>query len=236
LNPARDNPFLGEVAALRRPLARAGTLSSLSQLLVKITAPGVPDFYQGTELWDLTLVDPDNRRPVEYAERRAMLDEVQRLDEGDRRGFIRAQLAELGRAAPNTGALKMFVMRAALRFRRARRAIFEQGAYLPLAAAGARQRHVIAFARRTPDGAATVTIAGRFFVELGASATGNGEALPPVGPEIWRETSVALPDLLPRGRYREVLSDRTVETDGEGRLALADLFSDLPLALLEPVR
>jgi (1->4)-alpha-D-glucan 1-alpha-D-glucosylmutase len=236
LAPARDNPFLGEVAGLWRSLARAGALTSLSQVLLKITAPGVPDFYQGTELWDLSLVDPDNRRPVDYTERRALLEQVQRLDEGDRRGFIREQLAALDVAAPNAGALKMFVMRAALRFRRARRRLFEQGAYVPLDAEGGRRRNVVAFARRTPDGAAALVVAGRFFAELGASATDGGEVHPPVGPAIWNETSVPLTDPLPRGRYREVLSDRTVETDGQGRLALGDLFADLPLALLEPMR
>ena len=176
LDPARDSPFLAEVAALRRALARAGAMASLSQLLLKITAPGVPDFYQGTELWNLTLVDPDNRGPVDYAERRALLEEIQRREEGDRRGFIRGELAALAQAAPNAGALKMYVMRAALRFRRARRTIFEQGAYLPLAAEGARQRQVIAFARHLPEGShdgsndrSAVVIASRFFVELGGA-------------------------------------------------------------------
>ena len=78
LDPERSQPFLEEVEALQRPLARAGALTSLSQLLLKITAPGVPDFYQGTELWSLSLVDPDNRRPVDYGKRRALLDEIQR--------------------------------------------------------------------------------------------------------------------------------------------------------------
>ncbi len=236
LAPARDSPFLAEVAGLRRELARAGTLASLSQLLLKITAPGVPDFYQGTELWNLTLVDPDNRGPVDYAERRALLEELQRVDEGDRRGFIRAELAALAQATPNAGALKMFVMRAALRFRRARRTIFERGAYLPVTAEGARQRHVIAFARHLPDGGSALVVAGRFFVDLLGSATGAGEARPPVGPEIWGETRVALAEPLARGRYREVLSDRVVEPDGQGRLALGEVFADLPLALLEPMR
>src|SRR4051812_5640367 len=112
LDPARDSPFLAEVAGLRQALARAGVMASLSQLLLKITAPGVPDFYQGTELWNLTLVDPDNRGPVDYAERRALLEEIQRREEGDRRGFIRGELAALAQAAPNAGALKMYVMRA----------------------------------------------------------------------------------------------------------------------------
>jgi len=236
LDPARESPFLGEVAALRRALARAGALASLSQLLLKIAAPGVPDFYQGTELWDLSLVDPDNRRPVDYAERRAQLEAIQRLDEGDRRGFIRAQLAELASAAPNAGALKMFVMRAALRFRRAHRSLFEEGAYVPLGAEGARRRNVIAFARRTTDGNTAVVVAGRLFVDVGAALPGDGKARSPVGAALWSETSVPLSEPLPRGRYRDVLSDRTVETDGQGRLLLGDVFAELPLALLEPVR
>ncbi len=142
------------------------------------------------------------------------------------------------RAAPNSGALKMFVMRAALRFRRARRAIFEQGAYLPLAAEGARQRHVIAFARRTPDGAATVIIAGRFFVDLGGSASGAGEsrAAGRAG-DLGRDlggargrSAAARP--LPRGAERSHRRDRP---PGPAR-RWARSSRDLPLALLEPMR
>jgi maltooligosyltrehalose synthase len=172
-----------------------------------------------------------------------LLDEIQRREEGDRRGFIRGELAALGQAAPNAGALKMFVMRAALRFRRARRTIFEQGAYLPLVSEGARQRQVIAFARHRPEGShdgsndgSVVVIASRFFAELPGTADSIGESRAPVGPEIWGETRVALAQPLPRGRYHEILSDRIVETDGEGRLPLGEVFAELPFALLEPAR
>src|SRR4029077_17869738 len=104
LDPERSQPFIEEVEALQRPLARAGALTSLSQVLLKITAPGVPDFYQGTELESLSLVDPDNRRPVDYDKRRALLDEIKQREEQDRCGFIRAALA-----SPGDGVLKMFV-------------------------------------------------------------------------------------------------------------------------------
>jgi len=237
LDPGHPNPFLDELRAWRRALVLPGALTSLSQLLVKITAPGVPDFYQGTELWDLSLVDPDNRRPVDYARRRALLEEAARREEQDPRAFIREQLA-----APGDGALKLFVARAALRARRAHRALFERGDYLPLAVAGARARHLIAFARCAGDGAsggagtptqAVVVVAGRLFNALSGDGTRR-----PIGAETWGDTHVVLPPTLPAGLlrrgFRDAFSHRTIVPDEQGRIALADLFSDLPLALLEP--
>ncbi len=240
LDRERSQRFIEELEALQRPLARAGALTSLSQLLLKITAPGVPDFYQGTELESLSLVDPDNRRPVDYGKRRALLDEIKRREEEDRGGFIRAALA-----SPGDGALKMFVMRAALRFRRARRALFDAGDYLPLPAEGSRRRHVIAFARRAPRmpdapidndalGAAVV-ITGRLYTILTRPDSDDVAAPPPVGAPAWHDTFVTLPPELPRGGYREVLSGRRVDVDPQGRLALSEACADLPLALLEPL-
>ena len=237
LAPGRDkenpNPFLDEVRRWHAALATPGFLTSLSQLVVKVTAPGVPDFYQGTELWDLSLVDPDNRRPVDFARRRALLAEIERRSDEDPRVFIRERVA-----SPDDGALKLFVTRAALRFRRRHQALFERGGYLPLSAEGSRQRQLIAFARTPPAGGAgpngvAITIAARFF----ATPPGR-DARPPLGTQAWSETSVRLDASLPTGRYRDALSGRTLQPtvrgDGGARLELGELFAELPLALLEP--
>jgi (1->4)-alpha-D-glucan 1-alpha-D-glucosylmutase len=233
LDDKKENPFLDELRRWHGRVAMPGFLTSLSQLLLKIAAPGVPDFYQGAELWDLSLVDPDNRRPVDYERRRALLSQIEGQAEEDRRGFIAARLAD-----PADGALKLFITRAALKFRAARRALFETGAYLPLAVAGAQQRRVIALARTTPEGGAAIAVVGRFFV-----VPADNGAPRPSPSETWGDTTVRLDASLPRGRYREVFSGRTVESLGNAgdgpdapvRLAVADLFADLPLALLEPV-
>jgi (1->4)-alpha-D-glucan 1-alpha-D-glucosylmutase len=164
--------FTSDLAAFQRLTARAGMLNSLSQTLLKIAAPGVPDFFQGTEIWDFSLVDPDNRRPVDYELRRRLLDS---LRAGEERG--RAALVEELVASPADGRVKLYVTSRALSFRKNRRALFAAGEYLPLEAEGARSRSVVAFARR--DGAEeALVVAGRFFTRLGA----RGEAESDLGP------------------------------------------------------
>jgi (1->4)-alpha-D-glucan 1-alpha-D-glucosylmutase len=226
LDPADGNLFLRDLEAFTRTVRMPGALTSLSQLLVKIAAPGVPDFYQGTELWDLSLVDPDNRRPVDFERRRALVADLdRRAAEGDARRLLGELLA-----APGDGAIKLELMRQGLRFRARRRALFEKGEYVPLHAGGPRQRHVIAFARlHRETSEAALAIAGRFFVALG------GADRLPVGPEIWAGSSIALDPALPPGDWRDVLTGRTVQaSDGDPRtLRLEDVFADLPLALLE---
>ena len=146
-----DPGFTVDVEAFVAPLIAAGRVNSLAQTLLKLTAPGVPDIYQGSELWDLSLVDPDNRRPVDYALRRRLL-------------------AELDRATPkeivargDEGLPKLWLTRQTLQLRRRRPALFGvDGAYRPLAAIGARSGHVVAFARG--DGA--VTVVPRFVMRL----------------------------------------------------------------------
>jgi (1->4)-alpha-D-glucan 1-alpha-D-glucosylmutase len=220
-----DGAFAKDFAEFQAPIARAGMFNSLSQTLLKIASPGVPDFYQGTEIWDFSLVDPDNRRPVDYERRKRLLDSLRGDETGDR-----ASLADdLLRSAPD-GRVKMFVTTGALNYRMNNRDLFERGEYLPLQPAGERERHVVSFARRVGDRAAVV-IATRFFMRMTPS--------PPVGREAWGDTTILMGDEF-AGCYRDVFTGRVVRArkrpngneDGD-ELPLAEALAHLPVALLE---
>jgi (1->4)-alpha-D-glucan 1-alpha-D-glucosylmutase len=160
-----DPAFCADFEAVIAPAIRAGRLSSLSQTLLKVTAPGVPDIYQGAELWDLALVDPDNRRPVDYDARRSLLAAVHDLDAA-------AVLARMDEAAP-----KLWLLQRALAVRREHPELFGPAAdYRPLAAQGARAANLVAFVR----GGGAITVAPRLFLGLGEPAD-------------WGDTRIALP-------------------------------------------
>ena len=126
LTPGEDNRFLGELIRFQRRIARFGMINSLSQVLIKMTAPGTPDFYQGTELWDFSLVDPDNRRPVDFAQRRAMLAAIQTGFENDRESLIENMLSPM-----EDGRIKMFLIWRALSARRRFAEVFGGGSITP---------------------------------------------------------------------------------------------------------
>ncbi|ULL00086.1 malto-oligosyltrehalose synthase [Bradyrhizobium sp. I71] len=150
LDPARSAEFLEALQTLARRVALLGTLNSLSQLTLKATLPGVPDFYQGTEFWDLSLVDPDNRRPVDFVARHTALSS---LEDPDWRG--------LSKSWPD-GQLKLAWTRHLLKLRNGLGDVFARGDYQPLEVRGAHADHVIAFARRHGRAAAIVVV-GRHF-------------------------------------------------------------------------
>jgi (1->4)-alpha-D-glucan 1-alpha-D-glucosylmutase len=206
-----------EIRAYAGSLAWHGALNSLSQTLLKITCPGVPDFYQGTELWALTLVDPDNRRRVDYGERIMRLGRLEPL-------LARPSadgLAELW-SDWRTGDIKLYLIAAALRFRRQRPDLYTRGGYQPLPSSGPAAQHVIAFARADEHDAA-ITIAPRLLSRL----CPPGE-LP--DPDVWAGSTVWLPKELAGRDWRNVL---TGELHPESRaLQLADVLRTMPLALL----
>jgi (1->4)-alpha-D-glucan 1-alpha-D-glucosylmutase len=190
---------------------------------VKITAPGVPDFYQGTELWDLALVDPDNRRPVDYAARRAVLEAI---DTAEPSALL---------ASRTDGRVKALLMVRALRQRAALRDTFESGSYLPLSAWGERRDHLFAFARQHGE-ATAITCVPRLVAGLLAD-----RATPPLGREVWGDTRIRVPD---QGspwptKFRDAVTGAILETrtDADGIwLDAAMLFERFPAALLVPVR
>jgi (1->4)-alpha-D-glucan 1-alpha-D-glucosylmutase len=223
LDPDRSAAFLEDLVLFQARVTHFGALNSLGQTLVKLTAPGVPDFYQGSELWDLSLVDPDNRRPVDWAERTRLLDEVLAAVAA---APDRAALAHELVKSWTDGRVKLFVIHEGLAVRRAHRALFEGGAYRPLDARGAWSEHVCAFARTAGD-ATAVTIIPRLLARRGVDAL-------PLGLEYWADTRLELPREL-AGRYTNALTGEPVETvqAGDGAaLPLADVLTAFPVALL----
>jgi (1->4)-alpha-D-glucan 1-alpha-D-glucosylmutase len=204
LDRAGSAEFVDSLQTLGRRMALLGALNSLSQLTLKATMPGVPDFYQGTEFWDLSLVDPDNRRPVDFAARAAALAQADRPD-WDR----------LVEAWPN-GHLKLAWTRHLLELRTELADAFTHGDYQPLPVSGPHRDHVIAFARRHGDQAAIVAVA---------------RALAPMseGGRVWPRAADFDASLDLRGYKVEGVTEPT----GGSELRLAALFRHLPVAVLK---
>jgi (1->4)-alpha-D-glucan 1-alpha-D-glucosylmutase len=215
LGRAHPNPFLEDLRALANTLAWFGALNSVSAVLVKFASPGVPDTYQGNELIDLSLVDPDNRRPVDYTQRRRLLAELE--DGMQRAGFV-SSLAN----TPLDGRAKLLATWTMLTLRRGRPELFE--GYEGLEASGARAAHVVAFARGS-EKSRLVMLTGRLFLKL----LGEPGKLP-LGESTWQDTAVKSP--LPEGtRLTNVLTGEGIEVRG-GRIALAEAFARFPGAAL----
>lgn len=216
LGRAEANLFLDDFRAQLAPFAWFGALNSLSIALLRLTSPGVPDLYQGSELIELSLVDPDNRREVDYDLRERLLAELERLPP-ERAGELCAQLDD-GRA-------KLWTIWRALRARRERPELFERGDYLPLALSGARARNAVAFVRRH-GGATLVVVAGRLFASLGLEP-----GTIPLGEAAWGDTSADVSFLPAPARLHNALTGESL-TLSDGRLPLARALGRFPGALL----
>jgi (1->4)-alpha-D-glucan 1-alpha-D-glucosylmutase len=201
---ADQERFLPDFLEFQARLARHGARNGLGQLLLKIASPGVPDFYQGTELWQFSLVDPDNRRPVDYQRRTTMLEDLRRRESEDRIGLIRALAGD-----PQRNEMKMWVTCKALAFRKGHRELFARGDYLPLAARGAHAAHVVAFARRLERDWAVVA------VPRWTSRVAD-----------WEDTEI----IAPAGAPREWTDALTGIIPASWRMA--DLLREFPVALL----
>jgi (1->4)-alpha-D-glucan 1-alpha-D-glucosylmutase len=217
--------FRRELSALVRRVAAAGAWTSLGRTLLYAAGPGTPDVYQGDELWLYALVDPDNRRPVDWAARDALLAEAEREEEGgDEAAWWAGALAG---APASPGAVKLRLLRRVLRARRDDPALFADGDYTPLAAAGGRAAHVVAFARAHGGGAearAVVAVAPR--LALGLASDGA----PPVAAR-WDDTRLALPPGLAAAAWSDLVTGRPVAVR-EGEVRLADVLDVAPVALL----
>ncbi len=204
LDASRLNPFLADFHDFVGVVGRAGAITSLAQLVLKLTVPGVPDIYQGGELWDFSLVDPDNRQPVDWDIRRALLEQMKA-----------ARPADLS-ALWQDGREKLFTTWRLLRLRRTRPELFAAGDHQPLEGSGERSQHLCAFARNH-GGVSLVVAVPRLVHQLcrgGATAD-------------WGEAAVVLP---PNGVWQDVFTLRRL--DCRDQVAATELFADFPVAVL----
>jgi (1->4)-alpha-D-glucan 1-alpha-D-glucosylmutase len=217
------NRFLNDFLPFQRKVSYYGAMNSLAQVALKITAPGVPDFYQGSELWDLRLVDPDNRGPVDFEKRSRFLAEIQKSEEESGHGFIQELLGNW-----QDGRVKLYLISKMLNFRKAHRELFQDGDYIPVKAAGTRKKNVCAFSRH---GAAMWSLIAvpRLVTRL------TPEGKPPLGAQAWGKSLLELSARMPHA-WKSVLTGEMVTANViRGRLALrlSQLFSRFPVALLE---
>ena len=232
LEAREGNLFLSDFTSFQRRISRFGLLNGMSQTLCKLTAPGVPDIYQGNEIWDFSLVDPDNRRPVDYQKRRVMLAGLESIDMDScvDRGLIQSLVDDF-----RDGRAKMFLTWKVLQFRRDHQSLFRDGEYLPLRVSGDHASNVCAFARRH-DGELAVTVAPRLYLRL----LGPDGDQPPLGETVWGDTSIELPrecgDTVQLRNVLDGITVAAVKDGGRAVVRLADALANFPVAMLAQVR
>ena len=202
------NKFLPLFLPVTEEIARLGAINSLAQTLLKFTSPGVPDIYQGNEIWDFSLVDPDNRRPIDYKVRAEML------------SCLSSKTPEQLLQNWPDGRIKMLLTQRALQFRAERVDLFRNGSYLPLRAKGAFADCVISFARKL-DRQSIVVIVPRLSSRIG---------FPPIG-DRWKDTTIELPEGFPLERWRQVVTGHEFWIKNR-EIRIADALSTLPVAIL----
>ena len=224
LAPGDDNPFLADFVPAIRPIVRAGLVNSLAQTLLKLTSPGVPDVYQGCELWQFHLVDPDNRRAIDFARRQEILAELTAIADAPdehRHAWLDALVANT-----DDGRIKLYLIRQALALRARWPEVFRDGDYRPLAVHGRCANHVCAFVRRDGDRNVVVAVPR---LALPFLPPGDGLAF---GSEAWLDTELVLPTALLAGSvWRNLFTGTSI--DAASRLSVGQLLGTFPVALLE---
>jgi len=208
LDPSPRNKFIPVLVPIAKEVAQLGAVNSLTQILLKLTSPGVPDIYQGNEIWDYSLVDPDNRRPVDYKRRREMLESLATANAHD----VVRDWAD--------GRIKMFLTQRVSQFRREHTELFQHGEYLPLTPSGTLAECCVSFARELED-QWIIVIAPRLSSHVG---------FPPIG-ESWKDTIVELPETLPLVHAHDLFSCRPIPVQDRG-VKIADALSILPFAVI----
>jgi (1->4)-alpha-D-glucan 1-alpha-D-glucosylmutase len=218
LDPSPRNKFVPAFLPVAKQIAHLGAINSLSQTLLKLTSPGVPDIYQGNEIWDYSLVDPDNRRPVDYNLRREMLDALQS-----------ATPNELMRTWPD-GRVKMFLTQRVLRFRREHADIFQSGDYLPLRASGTFAECCISFIRSaTADSSGGEQLRDKWIGVIAPRLSAR-VGFPPIG-ELWKDTIIEFPETLSLENAHDLFTCHPIPLR-DRQANLADALSVLPFAVI----
>lgn len=220
--------FLRTLLPFQQRIAELGVLNSLAQLTLKLGSPGVPDFYQGTDLWDLTLVDPDNRRPVDFVRRQALLDDVLAAIDAD--PTERSNRVSEYLRSWRDGRIKLTITAAGLRMRRERADLFLKGTYIPLQTQSVVNGSLVAFARVLND-EAVIFVAPRL-----CAALPREDAAVPLGTDSWKTSRVLLPPDLASRSYRHILTGaelRPTTTGSEAWLFAGQIFETVPVGMLE---
>ncbi|MGH8508573.1 MAG: malto-oligosyltrehalose synthase [Gammaproteobacteria bacterium] len=223
LERSEKNLFLAQFLPFQQRIARLGLFNSLSQTFLKLTVPGVPDLYRGNELWDFSLVDPDNRRPVDYAHRQALLAELKDHMSGTR-GRLAAKVRTLVESLEDAR-IKLYLIWKTLKTRRDHAELFRNGSYVPLSVSGSKSEHVCAFARQCGE-ETIIAVAPRLYAVLM-----KDPAALPLGPTVWQDTRIELPDgMVARAGYNVF----TAETIPRGSRAwlLSNVLAHCPIALV----
>jgi len=228
LSPTPSNAFLEDLLPFQRRIAGYGMYNSLAQVLIKTLAPGIPDFYQGTELWDFSLVDPDNRGLVDYALYQERLAELQDLQQK----LNPIELIQFLFQHAANGLIKMYVTQTALQYRKNHSSLFLHGTYRPLETQGERAEHICGFLRQE-NNTVCLTVFPRFLTQLIPDPS-----ILPLGETTWGQTRISLPFELERQSFRNVFTQEIVAPQNESdmvELSIATLFSHFPFAILEPL-
>jgi (1->4)-alpha-D-glucan 1-alpha-D-glucosylmutase len=238
LDDKGKNAFLKDLIAFHKRVSFYGQFNSLSQTLLKLTSPGVPDIYQGTELWDFSMVDPDNRRPVDYQLRSWLLTGLKR-----RVAQADSNLVPLTRELLDDtfdGRIKLYLIYRTLNFRQEHAEVFTDGAYHPLEGVGEKRDHLCAFARTLmPTGESqgkpqeVIVAVPRLVLTL--SGGNGGELQSPLGTKVWKDTWLVLPQAEVGQTYTNLLTGEEIATENHLEivgLPMASVCAHFPVALL----
>jgi len=241
LEPTESNLFLNDFVRFQKIISYYGAINSLAQVLLKITSPGIPDFYRGTELWDFSLVDPDNRRPVDYSERPKIIEKISVKEAVDLQSMVKNLFRNW-----EDGWIKLFLTYKALNSRKTYKDLFERGDYLPLECTGKGLKHVCSFARHMAGRwviSAAVRLPASLIKKNRENQPGNHDedaefvrAEPPTGKSVWGNSSIVLPERAPDS-WENILTGERLEVakkycPDQKELPIASALKILPVALL----
>jgi (1->4)-alpha-D-glucan 1-alpha-D-glucosylmutase len=216
LKAGENNLFLNDFLSFHKITSFYGILNSLSQTLIKLTVPGVPDFYQGCELWDFSFVDPDNRRQVDYAMRMTMLEEIKAKANQD----MAALLIDLLNTFQD-GRIKLYLVHVLLEFRKNHLQLFESGAYIPIEIEGTFKENIVAFIRKTENKTALM-IAPRFYSYFTKAGEMNNAS------DAWGDTTLLLPETVWPLHVQSIITGRNIYLENKKTL-ISNILTDFPL-------
>ncbi|MFC1893044.1 malto-oligosyltrehalose synthase [Chloroflexota bacterium] len=216
--------FIDDFLLFEKQIAYYGALNSLGQVLLKVTSPGVPDFYQGTELWDFSLVDPDNRRTVDFKQRIELLDSLIQQESQGQLPLVKHLLERW-----DDGRVKLYVTGKALHFRSAHQDLLRDGEYVPLKTDGRRQKHICAFGRRLVD-TWVLTVVPRLLTRL------VPVGMPPIARQAWGDDRLLLPKGAPERWHNIFTGEELTVSCVERGLDIGDILHIFPVALLTGIK